>query len=528
MVASDRQLLLACLAMALLLRLPVFAWPLGIDEGGYAYVAANWSNGEGGIYGAQWIDRPPLLIALYAVAVAAAGDIGVRLLGVVAALVVVVTCADVARRAGGRRAFRWTAAIGTLLVSSSAIQSTTVNAEVPAIAFTSLAAWLLVRAYAAQVGAGWWAAGAGMSAMCALLVKQSFADGYAFALGLLVTVAVLERHRVVRALGLAAAGFCGALFVAGLAGAWAATRGPGVRVLLEALYGFRVQALEAMSSTSGAPQERAWLLLALAVVTGLLALFAFSMVGAIRMAAGRLLLRDAPDATLMRGVAGGLVLMGAFGMLAVLLGGNWWRHYLIQLVPTVAIGAGLAAAAAPGGARSRVARHSRRWGRVVAATTVLTWIVVLAWTTTSSVGRSRDEVVVADWLRAAARSDDTALVTWGHANLLARSGLQTPYGMAWSLPVRVRDPQLEQLESLLDGDRAPTWIVQWLPINSWQLDTRGDVRRLVRARYERVTSICGRDVLRLREAASGSVPKSPPSSKCGTDAVPYSLGLPRW
>jgi len=52
-----------CLVLALLLRVPYLSTPLGRDEGGIAYVASHWSVGHGSLYGAYWVDRPPLLIA---------------------------------------------------------------------------------------------------------------------------------------------------------------------------------------------------------------------------------------------------------------------------------------------------------------------------------------------------------------------------------------------------------------------------------------------------------------------------------
>jgi hypothetical protein len=52
-----------CLVLALLLRVPYLATPLGRDEGGLSYIAQHWADGHGSLYGAYWVDRPPLLIA---------------------------------------------------------------------------------------------------------------------------------------------------------------------------------------------------------------------------------------------------------------------------------------------------------------------------------------------------------------------------------------------------------------------------------------------------------------------------------
>lgn len=67
-----------CFLIVLLLRAPYLAVPLGRDEGGLAFLARHWDGGS--LYGAYWVDRPPLLLALFKLAVLG-GDRGVRVLG---------------------------------------------------------------------------------------------------------------------------------------------------------------------------------------------------------------------------------------------------------------------------------------------------------------------------------------------------------------------------------------------------------------------------------------------------------------
>jgi 4-amino-4-deoxy-L-arabinose transferase-like glycosyltransferase len=75
------------------------------------------------------------------------------------------------------------------------MQSHAVNAEIPAIAFTASAVWLVVCALQEHASRGRFAygVGAGVAGMCALLVKQSFLDGLVFAGAALVTLLVLDR-----------------------------------------------------------------------------------------------------------------------------------------------------------------------------------------------------------------------------------------------------------------------------------------------------------------------------------------------
>ena len=77
---GERRLTHIVLAVALLatvgLRLLYLGFPLGIDEGGVAFIAKAWGTGHGSLYGAYWLDRPPLLVALYKLAVHRRSDRG--------------------------------------------------------------------------------------------------------------------------------------------------------------------------------------------------------------------------------------------------------------------------------------------------------------------------------------------------------------------------------------------------------------------------------------------------------------------
>ena len=78
-----------CLLLALVLRVPYLSTPLGRDEGGLAYIAQHWPGSHGSLYGSYWVDRPPLLILLFKVAVLG-GEGGVRALGALAAVALVI------------------------------------------------------------------------------------------------------------------------------------------------------------------------------------------------------------------------------------------------------------------------------------------------------------------------------------------------------------------------------------------------------------------------------------------------------
>jgi hypothetical protein len=513
--------------VAMALRIPFLAIPLSIDEGGYAFVASQWGVGDGGLYGGQWVDRPPLLIALYALVISLAGDLGVRLLGCVAAALTIVACMRLARRVAGRTAMTCTGVAVVTLTSSTLMQSTMVNAELPASALVALSMWLAVRAIDVRTRYAWLSAfGAGVSGSGAILVKQSFADGFVFALALLVAALVLSRRErgelraaLHRRLGVVlAAGTCGVAFAAVLLVAWAELRGPGIGTLLDALYGFRVEARDVVSDPQAqAPRDRAVRLGMLVVLNGTLALFAYAWLGMSRIAGGRQSIRSSLDPLLVRACAVALCVLGVWGVFAISQGGNWWRHYLIQLVPMLAVSTGIVIGGVRDRARSRVASGSMRAAFVVSVVALVAWVGMVGWTMTF--GMYRTPAAVGDWLREAAGPDDTAIVTWGHPNVLHRSGMSSPYPFSWSLPIRVRDPKLAELRRVVRGPEAPTWIVEWSSFGLWDLDDDRRFRQLVKQRYERVSSVCGKDVYRLRSAGSGAtpVPRSPSKAACGGD-----------
>ena len=159
-------------------------------------------------------------------------------------------------------------------------------------------------------------------------------------------------------------------------------------------------------------------------------------------------------------------------MVVVLLGGSYWLHYLMGLVPGLVL---LAAAAAQrrleadGTLTSRTAppwsRRSRR-------------------SSTSSPCRSTGpRRRSSTTCRREARPGDTAVVAFGGANILRETGMTSPYEELWSLPVRVRDPELEDADAVLKGPDAPTWVIaNGDSLDTWGVDaTRAD--RVLRDRY---------------------------------------------
>lgn len=520
---SDRQLLLALALVAVLVRVPLLRAPLGIDEGGYALVASQWTSAGGSLYGGQWVDRPPLLLGLFAAAIAVAGDLGIRLLGCIAAFVTVWACGQAAHRVGGRSAMFWAAVTAAALVSNTAIQGQIVNAEVPAIAFTALSIWCCIEALCARHDrhVRWWSYSAGASAAAAVLVKQSHVDALVFACAALAW-AVVRRPTgdALHARRVLLRGFAGFVSVVLLAAAAVELAGPGVQPMVDAVFGFRVDARSVIEASPGAPDRRALLLLGAAVVSGMLALLVVTSVGLMRL--GRAPVRKTPEAP---AIAVGLVAALSFGVFAVVEGGNWWPHYLLQLVPTLAIASGLVIAVADKARRRVIIGVATA---AVVATCVLSAASILGtlwWSATH--GLRRPSHVAADWLRTASEPGETGLVVWGHPDILRRSGLGASYELSWSLPIRVRDPKLRELRGVMAGTNAPDWVVAWNGFNTWSLDADGQLAALVKRRYERLGELCGHPVYRLRSTGSSTeaVPPLPTTLDCGVEPTFFGTRL---
>lgn len=169
------------------------------------------------------------------------------------------------------------------------------------------------------------------------------------------------------------------------------------------------------------------------------------------------------------------------------LGGSYWPHYLLQMVPSVTLGAAWLAG-----------RSRRRVPRVLIAFAAGSCLLA-----TSSAffvpgpGRTADAAVIG-YLAQAHSIGDTGYVAYGHPNILESSGLRPTYPYMWSLPLRVLDPHLTTLTAQMRSNRAPAWFVQGSPVNSWHIDSLGTLQRTRDERYRLVATVCGVPVYLLR------------------------------
>jgi hypothetical protein len=240
--------------------------------------------------------------------------------------------------------------------------------------------------------------------------------------------------------------------------------GSSLTGVIDALYPFRIQAgLVLAASSHQRATARLWLLLGSWLTSGgavVMAMVAWSLVS-----------------RRLRGPAvWGLVATMLFDVVSIAMGGNYWQHYLMQLVVPVSVISGVLVAAR---------QHAMRVVLVsVTVVAVVAWAGVLtrsgttaAWSVGQAVGR-------------AAVPGDTIVTALGHADITEASGLRSPYPYLWSLPSRTLDPDLTTLDGVLAGPDAPTWFVRYSNLGSLGRGGR-TTERLLKVRYHSVAQIHG-------------------------------------
>ena len=461
-----RIVLAAALLVCLGLRLLYVRFSLGIDEGGVAFIANAWGTGHGSLYGAYWLDRPPLLVALYKVAILA-GPTGIRVLGALAALALVATTTMVTRAVAGDRAARVAAVLSAGLAGSIALSSVYTPGEllasVPAVASIGC----LVAAH--HRGQARWLVGAGLLAVTAVLIKQSVLDaGFAGAV-FLIASSLRDRRPHLR---WAAAYAVGALIPLAAVAAWLLVADISPGSLAYALFGFRVHALDALSASTLPLHVRVRSLLLPGAASGLFVVLLLGLRGL----------------AILRGDRVVAVTLGAWlvaGSVGVLGGGSYWSHYLIQLVAPASLLAGAALS---------VARPRTR-AFAVAGLAAIAFVGTVAGVSPARAVQERQGVVpVARYVRTHARPGDTQYVMYARANVGYYTGLPSPYPYAWSLLVRAVPGAPARLLHLLESPQRPTWIVGWQPPDSWGLDPHGATARALHTHYRVVAHIRGHPI----------------------------------
>lgn len=412
--------------------LPFVDRPLSSDEGGFLLVASQWGPGTS-LYGDYWVDRPPLLITLFQLADLGGGAVALRLLGMLAVAVSVLLAGQLGRLLAPGRPVAAVAAAATaaIFLMTPFFGIGEVNGELLAMPFVLGGLVALVRR--------WWVL-AGVLAVAAAGVKQSEVD--VFVAALVAVGALVWRRRWTAATRGAVAFAVGAAGALGVLLWWAAIHGTYPGELWDAVVTFRGQAAEVIaSSASDATDERAHTLATSFLLSGAVGVLVVALVPGRRR---RRHLEAAPID--VRPLAAALVAWEAF---VVAGGGSYWLHYLVATVPGLVL-------LVIGTVRHRPERWW--WAGAVLGYSAITAVAAVVPLALTSTGPSTD-AELEQYLLAQKGPSDTAVVAFGNPAVLRATGMSSPYPLVWSLPVRVRDPQLIELSRVLDGPERPTWVV---------------------------------------------------------------------
>ncbi|HST26011.1 MAG TPA: glycosyltransferase family 39 protein [Gaiellaceae bacterium] len=446
-------------ALAVLFRLPFFGAPLTADEGGYAEAARLWARGAT-LYRDIWVDRPQgLVIVFRAVLSAGTSTEAIRAAAAVVGALAVVATLFLALRLVGRTAAFACALLMATAGASPFIESFTLAGELLA----SLAAVLSLLAFTAylRTRAIAWVVAAGLLTGCALMIKQS---GFDAGLAIVAYLLWSERRRAAAPVGL----LIGAAAAPLLAGALAAVtfhrwwfavvsyRGSGDSLVT----GSFVHRLDLFAQS----------LPGLAQGLGL-----FVLLAVLGWRGSPLLVR---------------MWLGA-GIIGVLGGGNFHTHYYIQLVPPLAILAGL-------GVEKAIARRAGRLALAYGAVAVATLVVTVplwfdgpraqAKTIWPHDPHLQHDAAVVRYVRAHTRPDQKVLVLWAAADVYYLADREPVLPYMWRANIESIPgvfPQL--LTDLLQ--RKPALVAVAQSIDS--VDKSDRVKVILAVEYRRVAVVDG-------------------------------------
>jgi len=482
------------IGLAIGLRAPFLRLLPFPDEAGLLIVASNWHEGGKNLYGTLFVDRPPLLLLFYQLANALGGIEAARLLGLLAAAVLVAAAGWAGYSIAGRRGTAWGALVAAALIANPAIGTSEINAELVGAPLTMLSCALLLAGVRAPLGPrlrSLFVFAAGTSGAAALLVKQNLLDAVVFGVVLALAAGLSGVWPWSLARMVLLLGFLGAVLPLGITIVWAATEGPGLGSLWYALVQFRVDASGVVAShPSPADQGRMLALGLLAFSSGLVLLV---------VVAGTTLWRPLRRRDPLVVATTAMVLWEIVGIVG---GGSYWPHYLVGLVPGAVLLVGNIAAGPAIARRAGVVAL----GFALASSVVSTGIGAGAAARAPYV--PDPSVALATWLRAAHAAGDSGVVLYGNANLLLDAGLRPGSQQLWSLPERTIDPRLDQLNADLNGPTAPTWVIQVMPLDTWGLDPEHRVMATLSLSYRQVADVCGFPVY-LHRGVHRALPASP-------------------
>lgn len=323
-----------------------------------------------------------------------------------------------------------------------------------------------------------WVFVSGLASGLAIGLKQNFVGSLVFALVLIAASAAAQRGPgSSRRFGALAAAVLAGLLVPVVASiGWARAGGIRLQTLWYTVVGLRSSASVILLGDT-ATDTRADTLALRALALGLLPVIAGFLVHL--RAEWR---RDGPLITAVTAMLG----VDALGMVG---GGQYWDHYLFPLVvPAVLCVAVLA---------RRQSARGRAMRAVVVAVVVSSLACLWVWTYAAD-ARELAATGTGDAIAGSAEPGDTLTVFGSHPHVQYASGLHPVYPYLWSMPMRVLDPELRELEALVRGEDAPEWLVQQIGFETLFDESGSRLMTAVKSRYVRAGYACQRYLVWLR------------------------------
>lgn len=465
-------LIIGCAVVAAALRTPFIRTGISMDEGGYAYVAQQWARGARLYDSGAWLDRPQGLLLTYRFLLWL-DDAGwtVRLGAVLAGVVITLAVGVIGWLFAGRNAGIAAAAVYAVVGVAPRIEGFTLNGELLASlpATAAVAAALLWRRHGSTV----LLVAAGLAAGAALTMKQSGLDGVV--VGLAVVGVGAEPWRRARRAAVFLAAAAAPIAACALHGAylgwqryWSAIVGYQLAALGGPTAGLSARLSDVTREIDRVGQEL--------VIVGCVA------------GAGLWLLRRSRLA--LWTIAAWL----AAATIGINLGGSYWPHYYLQLLPPLAVLAGAAIAAARR-ARLRVATAG------LAVMPQLLWFAALLPASPAERqqavpyhGRALRDERIAAVVRAETEPDDRIFVLVSEANIYFLARRTSSYPYLWGKPIEKIPEALPRLRAMLDGPRRPTMVV--LNSEPGKVDPTGATGRILAEHYRVVHIVDGVPLLR--------------------------------
>jgi 4-amino-4-deoxy-L-arabinose transferase-like glycosyltransferase len=445
--------------IAALLRLPFIWTGIGPDEGGYAFIAHQWAQGAH-LYQSVWVDRPQGLLLLFrAITDIAYTPAAIRFAAVLAGASVAIVLGLIGWMLSSPAAGIAAAAIYAVVGVGPHMEGFTMNAELAAAVPAAGAVACAVRWRLA--GGRRWLLAAGMLGGGAVLMKQSGFDGLVTAAVFAAGMAGSQRERIARA-GLVLAGAVlplGAATLDGLALGWSR--------YWSAIYGWRVH--EGLGQTAANRLHLIGFALP-RVAPDLVAITVVAVLGVV-------------VCVRRGGILGLCPLWVLVAFLGINVGGMYWPHYFVQLVPPLALLAAIGASAV--------------WVRrpllavLLICAAVAPVVVTLARLATLSRQERDNEITyaegfkvgeqVAHFVRANSTERDTFYVLGSRADLYFLSDRRPPIPYLWANSPLLRSSTVMELLRDLSRPGRPKFVAVTGPPR--KIDATGRLQRLLNKYY---------------------------------------------